>query len=225
MGVTTSNYIGKPSYSGDAYLQDSKVADFRIYNRAITPAEVITLAGVTAPDDYPQSILAEREALVLGDLSAVVSDITLPIVGTTDTDVAIVWASSNRSIIDTVGQVVQPEDLDVKVKLTATFTKNGYSVSKEFFATVLASGGFEDVLILNWDFSPEWVDADNGIVTDAAEKHFEGALQNGSKVRKIGTSATGEFYTLDLGGDDGYFDMGTDVGKLVYGLSNYTIAG
>lgn len=222
LGYTTSNYIGKPCYSADSYLFDTRITDFRVYDRAVTASEVLTMAGITAPSDYPLSLLAEREALDLGDLSNIVSDITLPTTGTTDTDVLITWTSTNKAIIDTAGVVVRPKDLDGNVILKATLSKNGYTLKKDFKVIVPATGGFDAPLVLHWDFSSENVDG--VVVTDVAEKNFEGVMMNGAKVRKIGTTESGEFFTLDLGNTSGYFDMGASVGEIIYGLSDYTIS-
>ena len=50
LGATTLNYIGKSQFSADAYLNGA-VDEFRIYNRALTAAEVLTQAtpAVTVP--------------------------------------------------------------------------------------------------------------------------------------------------------------------------------
>jgi len=45
LGSTTNNWIGRSQYSGDAYL-DGQVDDFRIYNRALSAAEVQGLFNV-----------------------------------------------------------------------------------------------------------------------------------------------------------------------------------
>jgi len=44
MGVTTQNWIGRSQYSADAYFLGS-IDDFRIYDRALSAAEVRYLAG------------------------------------------------------------------------------------------------------------------------------------------------------------------------------------
>lgn len=44
LGTTTQNWIGRSEYSGDPYL-DAKVDDFNIYSRALSPAEIATLAS------------------------------------------------------------------------------------------------------------------------------------------------------------------------------------
>jgi hypothetical protein len=42
LGSTTNNWIGRSQYSGDAYL-DGQIDQFRIYNRALSAAEVLAL--------------------------------------------------------------------------------------------------------------------------------------------------------------------------------------
>jgi len=42
MGSTTNNWIGRSQYSGDSYL-DGQIDQFRIYNRALTAAEILAL--------------------------------------------------------------------------------------------------------------------------------------------------------------------------------------
>jgi hypothetical protein len=44
LGNTTQNWIGRSQYAADAYLFGS-IDDFRIYNRALSAAEVRYLAG------------------------------------------------------------------------------------------------------------------------------------------------------------------------------------
>jgi GH43 family beta-xylosidase len=45
-GVTTANYIGKSLYASDKLFK-GKMRDFRVYNRALTPGEVLTVSGNT----------------------------------------------------------------------------------------------------------------------------------------------------------------------------------
>jgi len=46
LGNTTNNWIGRSQYSGDAYL-DGQVDDFRLYNRALSAAEVQALFNIS----------------------------------------------------------------------------------------------------------------------------------------------------------------------------------
>ncbi|MDR0687290.1 MAG: LamG domain-containing protein, partial [Prevotellaceae bacterium] len=45
--ATLYNWIGRPHFSSDAYLQGAWLNDFRIYNRALTPSEAAQLAANT----------------------------------------------------------------------------------------------------------------------------------------------------------------------------------
>ena len=46
LGATGYNYIGRSCYSSDAYLKDAKVADFRVYDGALSEVEVEALSGL-----------------------------------------------------------------------------------------------------------------------------------------------------------------------------------
>jgi hypothetical protein len=51
LGATQYNYLGRSCYSGDAYLKDAKLADFRIYDGAISMEQICTLSGIKAPNN------------------------------------------------------------------------------------------------------------------------------------------------------------------------------
>ncbi|MFI1509137.1 MULTISPECIES: family 43 glycosylhydrolase [unclassified Streptomyces] len=78
-GVTTANYIGKSLYSADKLFK-GRIRDFRVYNRALTPGEVLEVSGnttaIAAVDDPSLKIAA------LVDDAA--SRITLPLKEGTD---------------------------------------------------------------------------------------------------------------------------------------------
>ena len=140
LGATTSNYIGKSCYSGDAYLQKSYIYDFRVYNRALTSSEVIGLGASKAGLDSATTKMQLSDALTaltLNNLSAVTSNLSLP----TDAGNSIVisWSSSKTNIISNTGIVNRPingSDTAIVV-LTATLTKNGLNSSKQFTAKVI----------------------------------------------------------------------------------------
>ena len=46
LGATKYNYLGRSCYDGDAYLQNAKLADFRIYDGAISSDLIASLSGV-----------------------------------------------------------------------------------------------------------------------------------------------------------------------------------
>ncbi|MCH8121245.1 MAG: discoidin domain-containing protein [Planctomycetes bacterium] len=52
LGKTTNNWLGRSQYSTDGYFRGS-LDDFRIYDYALSDAEIAWLAGVTKPFDKP----------------------------------------------------------------------------------------------------------------------------------------------------------------------------
>jgi len=58
-------------------------------------------------------------------------------------------------------------------------------------------------------------------VTDVAEQHLKGVLRNNASVKSIGTTV--KYNVLNLGDSIGYFDMGPEVGKLMYNQNNFTV--
>ena len=140
LGATTNNYIGRSCYAGDAYLLKTMMADFRVYNRALSSTEVISLAtSKTALDSaiaVPQVANAKAQ-LTLSGLNAVITNLTLPVYG--GKGVAVSWDSSNTGIISNAGVVTRPvagSDTAV-VSLTATLSKNGVTAMKSFTAKVV----------------------------------------------------------------------------------------
>ncbi|GHH83761.1 hypothetical protein GCM10017771_11180 [Streptomyces capitiformicae] len=78
-GITTANYIGKSLYSADKLFK-GRMRDFRVYNRALAPGEVLELSGNTTGISA-----ATHPALKIG---AIIDDansrITLPVKEGTD---------------------------------------------------------------------------------------------------------------------------------------------
>jgi hypothetical protein len=136
---TSYNYIGRSLYSSDAYLLNSYLADFRIYNTALSASEITTLAANTSNLNNAltqQQLTDAANALVLSGLHNVKSNITLPF--SADNNISITWSSSNTSAITNQGVVTRPaigQDTSV-VLLTATLSKNGISVTTTFTAKV-----------------------------------------------------------------------------------------
>ena len=126
-GTTTANYIGRSVYSGDRYLR-GQVRDFRIYNRALTAAEVHEIGHVT--DD--ERVARDLEALDLGDTSRVTTGIRLPASGPNGSTYT--WASSDESVVSATGAVTRPPhgSGDAVVTLTATVTSGATSATQQF---------------------------------------------------------------------------------------------
>jgi len=219
LGATAYNMLAKPSYNGDKFLSDSQISDFRVYNRAISSDEVLMLNG------YSSELISAYNSLTLGDISALTADITLP---ATSGTMPIVWTSSLPLVITTDGKVTRPDQYDATVKLTATLTQTvdgvPYTLSKVFAATVVATQIADD-LLANWDFDAALISEDNGTfkVTSASTSAFVGTVMNDARIRTIGT--TTKFNVLDLGNGTGYFDMGTEIGKAIYSLNDYSMCG
>ena len=131
-GVTAANYLGRSVYTADRYLAGS-LRDFRIYDVALTAAEVAALQ----PADQ---VKVDRDLAVLdlGDLSTVAGNLTLPTSGPNGASIA--WASSNPEVVSASGVVSRPAASagDASVTLTATVSRAGASGTKQFDATVIA---------------------------------------------------------------------------------------
>jgi hypothetical protein len=132
LGVTTNNFIGKSVFS-DPNL-DGKVDDFRIYNRALREAEIATLVL----DGNLAMVNADRMALSLGDLSAVKSDLVLPLVGTNGSTIA--WSSDKPSFVNSQGKVQLPArgQSNETVTLIATLKKGSSELTQSFEVTVVS---------------------------------------------------------------------------------------
>ena len=81
-------------------------------------------------------VAKDKEWLDLGDLSAVIDNLTLPTKGAAGSDIS--WASSDEDVIATDGTVTRPTagDGDAVVTLTATLTSGDASDTKTFEVTV-----------------------------------------------------------------------------------------
>ena len=130
-GVTTNNLLGKSNYAADHTLK-GKLRNFRIYSRALTSAEVSSIALTDA-----NRLSSDVAALSLGDLSHVTANLTLPTTG--EYGSAIAWSSSDSAHLDGSGRVTRPGagSDPVDVTLTATLTRGSGSDTKTFVATVM----------------------------------------------------------------------------------------
>ncbi|MDH6181205.1 putative cell wall-binding protein [Microbacteriaceae bacterium SG_E_30_P1] len=127
------NYLAR-SQNPANYSFRGTLSDFRIYNRAVTPSEVTTLAS----DANAAGVTADAAAIDLGLTSAIVDDIVLPRLGT-EAGSAITWSSSDPSVVEvvvppavnsarkvaTLGVITRPAQgqPDATAVLTATLTK------------------------------------------------------------------------------------------------------
>ena len=233
---TIYNWLGRSCWTSDAYLQQTLLYDFRILSISLshddlnlgfagfdpiaTTLDKLNAAYLENPDYIAPELATEKDNLSLGDLSAVTANITLPTKGTLDNTISISWKTTNNKLISTTGIVTRPDYFNYNDTLTATLMKNGQSTTKMFPATVIKKDGseFTSDLIAKFDFS----NIQDSTVTDVAEKHFKGVLRNKAKVHTIGK--TTKMNVLALGDSIGYFDMGEEIGKVMYNLSDYTVS-
>ena len=232
---TLYNWLGRSSYTTDQYLQNTLLYDFQVLGVALSSDDInlgfANVSGVSAildnlttayaeDSDYVlPELTAELNNLTLGDLSAVKTNITLPLKGTLDPTITITWKASLPQLIDSVGNVTRPNYYSCNDTLTASLTKNGQKVTKVFPATVIVKDGtqFANDLLVRYDFSS----VADSVVTDVAEQHLTGMLKNNASIRTIGTTV--KYNVLNLGDSIGYFDMGTEIGKILYHLNDFTV--
>ncbi|MFC3689310.1 immunoglobulin-like domain-containing protein [Aquipuribacter hungaricus] len=138
-GTTRANYIGRSVYSADPYLKGA-VRDFRLYDRALTAAQVADVAAATAQP----AVEADAAALTLGDTSAVTADLTLP--ASTGGGSSVTWTSSDPGVVSAAGAVTRPAAgaQPATATLTATVSQRQASVQRTFTVTVLPVAGDQD---------------------------------------------------------------------------------
>jgi len=229
---TWYNWLGRSNYVTDVYLRKTLLYDFQLWREGLTADDISFEMNIAETIDRLNNAMAEDssyvlpelaseyDALTLSNLNEVTSNVTLPTAGTLDNTIAISWRSDNPSILDNQGVVNRPDLYPVTVNLTATLFKSGQSINKTFQATVkeLDGTGFTQNMLVKFDFAS----VNDTLVTDAAEKHFVGTLENGAVIRPIGTSVV--YPTLDLYDSTAYFNMGEKVGRILYNLTDYTMS-
>lgn len=229
---TLYNWLGRSCYTTDAYLRNTLLYGFRVLTVPLSAGDVSDYLSVASTieklnaayaedSDYiADGLGAEQASLDLGDLKAVVSNLALPVKGTLDPSISILWHSANEAIVSSSGVVKRPRFVNKSTTLTATLIKSGQSVQKTFDVTVLAreDSTFSSDLIVKYDFSQ----VSGTTVTDVADQHFEGELKGEASVTTIGT--TTPYNVLRLENGSGYFDLGEDLGIVIYKLNDYTIS-
>jgi uncharacterized protein YjdB len=145
---TFSGFIGKSIFSNDPYLQGS-VADFRVYDRALTEQEMGELYQQEAADliskirkltvDDAANQLSIDRYLDEADQSTeqITKNLALPTSG--KNGVSVTWSSSHPAVISNSGIVQRPnaQASDVQAELTAALTYQGVSTTAVFPVTIL----------------------------------------------------------------------------------------
>ena len=141
LGETTYNFIGKSSYAlnGDAYLKNTLLDDFRIYDVALTGNEVDELTSLL-PDLnkawYGIQIDQLFESLSFKDGDTINANLELPV---SFNGINITWSSSDPEIISASGSVTRPVNGSAPqtVLITANASKSGATFEKSFHITVI----------------------------------------------------------------------------------------
>jgi hypothetical protein len=137
--ATEYNWIGRPHFSSDAYLKNTLISDFRIYNRALSVEEIKALSGKSPAECCHESELLKEgwQKLSLADTTDITFDIQLPL--SAAGEIVISWVSSHPDIISHQGHVVRPAagSDTARVLLTASLSKGNDTLYKSFEISVL----------------------------------------------------------------------------------------
>lgn len=224
LGATAYNFLGRSPYTADVYLLNSLFYDFRIYSRELSATEVAVLddsINVLNSELLDYNLVQAKEALTLGDLSAVRYDLTLPT--TTLANVTVTWTTSSPTVITETGLVNRPlagEDTAIVI-LTATLSKQGKSLTKEFIAYVvpMPAEGVEDI-----DYSDMQIRYVFDSISADGYQVFDQINGDTATLQDASVLSMANFNILNLGSQCGYLDLGANMGKIISQLDTFTIS-
>jgi GH43 family beta-xylosidase len=127
-----SGWLSKSPFTVDPYF-DGAVDDLTVWSEALTGDQVASVYD-TYSDDFVANAVDEVD---LGDLSALVSDLSLP-TRSADGEVAIGWSSSAPDAVSDAGEVNRL-DADTTGTLTATFERGSVTQNATYDFTVPAT--------------------------------------------------------------------------------------
>lgn len=154
VGATTMNYLGKSCYSGDVYLKGAMYNDLRIYNYALSTAEIRQFKqSCTAMNIYADSVanMAEIQSFTFSNYTNLIEDITLP--KTFGDSTRITWTTSDAGVITADGHITRPVygskigEADLTAHLVAGKAKG----TMTFHVTVLPEFSDEETLAFDAD--------------------------------------------------------------------------
>ncbi len=216
MGTTLQNYLGKSQYPDPT--PNAVIDEFRMYNRALTVDDIMTLNGVPA-----QLVNAFKALKLPGDLTQVTENITLPTTIGND-GVTITWATNDSTVITNTGVVTRNQKYVKAVTLTATLKYNEATIDKSFDIIVLPIQNMSETVAI-WNFTDEKLGKDasgNTTVIDESDNAYVATCKSGAQVVTIGKAEKVNVLSIKNGGE--YFDFGTDIGEAIYGLKDYTLS-
>lgn len=193
LGKTTQNYIAKSPYSSDKYVTGC-IDDFRVYDRALTAAEVKKLSDEYQAGMADYLIGQDFEKIELPEETK--SNLALKDYGES-TGSEIVWKSDNEAIIAPDGTVNRPS-VDTAVMLTANISYGGKIEARSYEINVAAR-----------DYNEEPEDVEIYLVASASGNKLTYYIsEDGENYSQIKNSAsfrgTAESPAV-VRGDDGFF--------------------
>ena len=239
---TPFNWLGRACFASDRYLRKAMIYDFQILGFALSNDDVqnglligditetlndLEMAYYDNSDYKPELLQTELDLINIDDdiLFGATDDFDLP--KSSDATLTTTWSSSNPNVIsiqEADGQfkaIVTNPLYPANIKITVTLSHGIYQISKEFDVYVLDSGTtFEGDLLVHYDFSQ----VDGRTVTDVAEKGFKGTLMNEADIQVMETLDGKQFNVLSLGNGQGYFDLGYEIGQIMYHTTDYTLS-
>ena len=158
-GDERDGYMGWSFYTGKDPKFQGKIADFRIYEKAMSEAEVMVLAKdiddmlkELSSNDFTAADVNLTEADCLGANTSkdeVTTNLSLPrttTIGKAEREADITkWVSSNPEVISETGVVTRPL-IDQDVTMSATVTRSGISVEKPLTFRVKGRATVEDLV-------------------------------------------------------------------------------
>ncbi|MDF2511391.1 MAG: hypothetical protein K0S04_1257 [Herbinix sp.] len=142
LGDTVNNWIGYGQFEDDPTR--GMFAEVSIYNYAMTDQQVGSMFNVSDAG----IVSGDYAALELGDLTAVTTDINLPVAGVNGS--AISWATTCSAITleQGIARVTRPAEGEPGATgvLTASISYGGAVLQKEFPVTVLASNSDNSIV-------------------------------------------------------------------------------
>ncbi len=142
LGNTSLNWLGRSPYTGDVMLEGAMYADFRIYDTALSAAEVAAEVDAATIKELNDAMTRSQLSATIEaqnfDFSDVRSNIVLPV--DFGNGVKAVWSSSDASLISNAGVVNRPAqgNPDGHLTLTATATLGDVTENYVYDATVRA---------------------------------------------------------------------------------------
>jgi hypothetical protein len=148
LGPLSYNWIGRPCFSGDNYMRNTRYQDFRIYDRALSESQVSalgisgTLKKLNAASEnlIRQQLRSYAAGLgeALGPLDSLVSNLSLP--SGDGKGITVTWSSGDPARLSNTGALTRPPtgQADAALTLTGTFSKSGFDETLDFEVSIPA---------------------------------------------------------------------------------------